>query len=158
MIWAYALFGMCTFGGSSYRFSSLKESVITLFSLSNGDSIKDTFAELIVVNPVVGQIYLYSFVIIFSYIVLNLVLAIVEEVFFVLSLQQSDAATAAAAAAAAVTVSHAASPPRSFGVSNTEPGVAPSWLRRLFQTSTSPQRAGDDSTSQLLGQEASDGL
>jgi len=165
---AFAMFGLVAFGGSSTKFATLKDAVITLFSLFNGDAIRDTFSELVVLNPVVAQLCtffplgrfcaatrhsrhvcqdLYSFVLLFSYIVLNLVLAIVEEAFFNLSLASSQGNTA-------------------------EPPSLPSssWYARFLQSSIPPSAAAvtaaaaadlenDEASQHLLrGNEAAEGL
>jgi hypothetical protein len=46
---------------------------------SLGDSIYDVFAELGHQEPVAGPIYLYSFISLFIYAVLNIFIAIVED-------------------------------------------------------------------------------
>ena len=78
----YALFGMLYFGDQSDRFADISRSLITLFALLNGDEIRSTFMDLNQPYPVVSAIYLYSFVCLFIYVVLNVFIAIVEESFF----------------------------------------------------------------------------
>jgi len=78
----YALFGMLYFGDHSERFGSFGMSMITLFAVLNGDVIRETFMELIPSYPVTSQIYLYTFICLFIYVVLNVFIAIVEESFF----------------------------------------------------------------------------
>ena len=55
---------------------------MTLFSVLNGDVIRETFMDLTPDFPVVGQLYLYTFTCLFIYVVLNVFIAIVEESFF----------------------------------------------------------------------------
>ena len=78
----YALFGMLYFGDQSERFADFAESMITLFALLNGDEIRSTFMDLNQPYPLVSAVYLYSFVCLFIYVVLNVFIAIVEESFF----------------------------------------------------------------------------
>jgi hypothetical protein len=78
----YGLFGVSFFGMHSESFSDLDQASVTLFSLLNGDSIYDIFAELEAINAVVSRIYLYSFITLFIYAVLNVFIAIVEDAFF----------------------------------------------------------------------------
>jgi hypothetical protein len=81
----FCLFGLCAFGGHSARFGSLRDVAVTLFSLLNGDAIRETFADLLPMNSLLAQVYIYGFVLLFSYVVINLLLVIVEESFFVYS-------------------------------------------------------------------------
>merc|ERR1711907_55717 len=78
----YAFFGMTYFGSESDRFSTFGASMVTLFAVLNGDVIRETFLNLFPVYPVISQIYLYSFICLFIYVVLNVFIAIVEEAFF----------------------------------------------------------------------------
>ena len=78
---SYSFFGMLYFGEQSSRFGDFSHSMITLFSLLNGDIMRETFMDLYKSSPVIGQIYLYSFVCLFIYVVLNVFVAIVEESF-----------------------------------------------------------------------------
>lgn len=56
--------------------------MIQLFSIMNGDEILDSFDDLIVFYPIVGQIYLYGFLLLFMYVVLNVFIALIEESYF----------------------------------------------------------------------------
>ena len=78
----YAFFGMAYFGSESDRFSTFGSSMVTLFAVLNGDVIRETFLNLFPVYPVISQIYLYTFICLFIYVVLNVFIAIVEEAFF----------------------------------------------------------------------------
>jgi len=78
----YAFFGMLYFGDKSDRFQSFSVSLITLFALLNGDEIRETFMDLVYEHSFVAQVYVYSFVCLFIYVVLNVFIAIVEESFF----------------------------------------------------------------------------
>jgi len=89
LLLAYASFGVAVFGDTVEHFSGLREACVTLFSVLNGDVILDTFTELVGAFPLVGQVYMYSFVSLFIYVVLNILIALVEEAHF-----QSSAETA----------------------------------------------------------------
>ena len=79
----YALFGTMYFGNRIEGFGTLSNSMITLFSLMNGDVIMDTFDAMELHHFIVsGKVYLYSFTSLFTYVVLNIFIAIVEEAFF----------------------------------------------------------------------------
>ncbi|KAA0160600.1 hypothetical protein FNF28_05398 [Cafeteria roenbergensis] len=90
LLFAYAAFGVAFFGDTVEGFSGPRQACVTLFSVLNGDVILDTFASLMGRFPFVGQVYVYSFVSLFIYVVLNVLIALVEEAFF-----QSSAETSA---------------------------------------------------------------
>lgn len=77
----YALLGNCLFH-QSVMFTSIGASIATLFSLLNGDIIRDTFTDICQLRPVIGEIYLYSFLCLFIYVVLHTFISIVEEAYF----------------------------------------------------------------------------
>ena len=79
----YAFFGMTYFGSESDRFETFGASMVTLFAVLNGDVIRETFLNLMPIYPVMSQVYLYSFICLFMYVVLNVFIAIIEEAFFV---------------------------------------------------------------------------
>jgi len=79
---AFALLGVALFGADVDDFRSLGQSCITLFAVLNGDVIRDTFTALTQVHNVAGQVYLYIFVSLFIYVVLNVLLAVAEEAFY----------------------------------------------------------------------------
>lgn len=79
----YALFGTIYFGARIKEFGSLSASMATLFAVMNGDVILDTFDALELHHfAISGKLYLYSFIALFIYVVLNIFVAIVEEAFF----------------------------------------------------------------------------
>lgn len=90
LLFAYAAFGVAFFGDTVEGFSGPRQACVTLFSVLNGDVILDTFASLMGRFPFMGQVYVYSFVSLFIYVVLNVLIALVEEAFF-----QSSAETSA---------------------------------------------------------------
>ncbi|GMH89833.1 hypothetical protein TrST_g9238 [Triparma strigata] len=77
----YALLGMTLFGNEVDIFGDFSSTCCTLFAVVNGDSILDVFDALNAFFPI-GDIYLYIYVLIFMYVVLMSVIAIVEEAFF----------------------------------------------------------------------------
>eukprot|EP00753_Platysulcus_tardus_P013157 PLAT3630.4.p1 GENE.PLAT3630.4~~PLAT3630.4.p1 ORF type:complete len:333 (+),score=127.56 PLAT3630.4:28-999(+) len=79
---AYAFFGVVYFGNHIERFGNLTNAVITLFAVLNGDVVRDTYMTLLPLFPSVSQIYLYTFICLFMYVVLNVFIAIIEESFF----------------------------------------------------------------------------
>ncbi|OWZ16130.1 Mucolipin [Phytophthora megakarya] len=83
IFFGYSLFGTIYFGNKIEEFGTLSASMITLFSLMNGDIIMDTFDAMELHHFIVsGKVYLYSFISLFMYVVLNIFIAIVEEAFF----------------------------------------------------------------------------
>ena len=82
IFFAYATFGVALFSGYSVRFSSFDTACVTLFSLLNGDVIHDVFEDIHPNSPVVSRIFLYSFLALFIYAVLNIFVAIIEDSFF----------------------------------------------------------------------------
>ncbi|EEY60015.1 mucolipin-like protein [Phytophthora infestans T30-4] len=83
IFFGYALFGTIYFGNKIEEFGTLSASMITLFSLMNGDIIMDTFDAMELHQfTVSGKVFLYSFISLFMYVVLNIFIAIVEEAFF----------------------------------------------------------------------------
>lgn len=76
----YMMFGYCVFWRNE-RFKSLNDVIIILYSMANGDSLYDVFKELSGISFFIGQIYLYSFTIIFITVVLNIFIAIVQEAY-----------------------------------------------------------------------------
>ena len=75
----YSLVGMSLFGGSSSRFSSLGNSMTTLFSLMNGDVVLETIDIVRVHYGAFGALYIVSFFFLFVYFFLNVFLTVVEE-------------------------------------------------------------------------------
>ncbi|ETV88852.1 hypothetical protein, variant 2 [Aphanomyces astaci] len=74
----YVLFGTIMFGATVPRFAGMAATATTLFALANGDEIRDTFVSL----PWHGQLYLYSYIVIFAYVVLMVCIGIMEDAFF----------------------------------------------------------------------------
>ncbi|KAG2861647.1 hypothetical protein PC129_g5346 [Phytophthora cactorum] len=77
----FVLFGTVMFGAKVPRFQSASSTATTLFSVANGDEIHDTFND-VAYTPWIGQIYVYSYMILFSYVVLMVCIGIIEDAFF----------------------------------------------------------------------------
>lgn len=80
MFVGYAFFGTAVFW-QSHRFESVNRTMLTLFSLMNGDGIFQLFEELTELNILMGQLYLYSFIFMFVCVGQNLFLGVVHKVF-----------------------------------------------------------------------------
>lgn len=77
----FVLFGTVMFGAKVPRFQSASATATTLFSVANGDEIHDTFND-VAYTPWIGQIYVYSYMILFSYVILMVCIGIIEDAFF----------------------------------------------------------------------------
>eukprot|EP01113_Clastostelium_recurvatum_P033390 TRINITY_DN4403_c0_g1_i4.p1 TRINITY_DN4403_c0_g1~~TRINITY_DN4403_c0_g1_i4.p1 ORF type:complete len:683 (-),score=113.82 TRINITY_DN4403_c0_g1_i4:35-2083(-) len=79
----YALCGVALFSQYSDRFMTLSDTCETLFYLLNGDEIHATFAELNADYPipVLPSIFLYSFVGLWIFIILNVFIFIIEAAY-----------------------------------------------------------------------------
>ncbi|CAI5724010.1 unnamed protein product [Peronospora farinosa] len=77
----FVLFGTVMFGAKVPRFQSASVTATTLFSVANGDEVHDTFID-VAYTPWIGQIYVYSYMILFSYVVLMVCIGIIEDAFF----------------------------------------------------------------------------
>merc|ERR1711871_372933 len=77
----YTLFGLCVFSGSE-KFATLDNSAVTLFAVLNGDVILETFQDLYPINQVVSRLFMYTFICLFMYVVLNIFISIVEEAYY----------------------------------------------------------------------------
>ncbi|KAL7684568.1 putative polycystin cation channel, PKD1/PKD2 [Plasmopara halstedii] len=77
----FVLFGTIMFGAKVPRFQSASVTATTLFSVANGDEIHDTFID-VAYTPWIGQIYVYGYMLLFSYVVLMVCIGIIEDAFF----------------------------------------------------------------------------
>ncbi|OQR90446.1 hypothetical protein ACHHYP_05510 [Achlya hypogyna] len=77
----YVLFGTVVFGSQVPRFQGLTTTATTLFAIANGDEVRLTFDSL-AATPVLGQVYLYSYIMLFTYVVLMVCIGIIEDAFF----------------------------------------------------------------------------
>nr|CCA22571.1 mucolipinlike protein putative [Albugo laibachii Nc14] len=83
LFFGYTLFGTIYFGSQVEEFGSIVSSMVTLFAVMNGDVILDTFETLACHSfNIIGNIYLFSFIALSIYVVLNIFIALVEEAFF----------------------------------------------------------------------------
>ena len=76
----YAFLGMALFW-ESRRFANLSQSAYTLFALMHGDMIWDTYNDMIQINSIVAQIYLYSYIFVSICVIANIFTIIIEEGF-----------------------------------------------------------------------------
>lgn len=85
-----ALLGILVFGNSAETFGDLEAMSITLFSLMNCDSIWQTFVDTTTFSRTnvsfVGTLYVSAVFIVFNYLLLRLVLAVVESLYYYLRL------------------------------------------------------------------------
>jgi hypothetical protein len=85
----FIFFGLCMFWRSE-RFINTSTAMITLFAMSNGDSVIDIFYDLARVNFLFGQIYCYLFCIIFIIVFMNVFISIIEEAYVNTKMQNQD--------------------------------------------------------------------
>jgi hypothetical protein len=78
----FALSAQLLFFVHTPAFSDLGQTFVTLFSLMNGDFVLQSFTELSRAYPVIGQVFVYAFVLIFITVVSKMILAGVEYFFF----------------------------------------------------------------------------
>ena len=76
----YGFLGMAIFW-ESRRFSTFSVSCYTLFSLMHGDMIWDTYNDLIQIDSILAQIFLYSYIFISICVIANIFTIIIEEGF-----------------------------------------------------------------------------
>jgi hypothetical protein len=74
---AYSLVAVVFFANHSLWFADVDTSFISLFAIMNGDQMADTFKSIRFANPVVAELFLYSFICLFIFVVLNIFIAIV---------------------------------------------------------------------------------
>jgi len=77
----YALLGVILFGDRQDRFASLVDTTTTLFAVVNGDSIM-TVINTVNYMPVIGELYICFYTMLFTYVCLMTCMAIVEDSFF----------------------------------------------------------------------------
>lgn len=76
----FIFFGVAIFWRSE-RFASIPMATVSLFAMMNGDSIYDIIKDLAGVNFFIGQIYAYTFGILFIAVVMNIFVSIIEEAY-----------------------------------------------------------------------------
>jgi hypothetical protein len=77
---AYVFLGMACFWQSGY-YANTTDSMISAYSLMNGDSIYDAFYKVTRQHSVIGMLYMYSFILFFICCVHNIFIAIIQEGF-----------------------------------------------------------------------------
>ena len=91
ILMGYALLGTVMFGGYADRFGSLDASFVVLFSLMNGDIIDETFDSIFFEGnlflKIFSRLYLYTFIALFVYAILNILLVILEDAYFLVKRQ-----------------------------------------------------------------------
>lgn len=80
IFFGFIFFGLCLFWRSE-RFVSTSSTMMTLFAVLNGDSVFDVFNDVANVSFILGQIYCYTFCIIFIVVVMNVFISIIEEAY-----------------------------------------------------------------------------
>lgn len=93
IFFGYTIFGTVAFGSVAYRFGTVAHTALTLFAILNGDVLRETFLSLVLQHSVplyVSATYLFSFLLLFMYVVLKVVLAVVEDALAMHSVQQLD--------------------------------------------------------------------
>lgn len=79
---AFMLFGMITFAESSNFFSNFQQTLYTLFSVMNGDSIWDAMNQADQALPGIGSLFVVLFYAVFNYILLRMLLACIEGMYW----------------------------------------------------------------------------
>jgi len=76
----YAFLGMAIFW-ESRRFTSFSVSCFTLFSIMHGDMIWATYMDMVQVNSIQAQLYLYTYIFVSICVIANIFTIIIEEGF-----------------------------------------------------------------------------
>lgn len=80
---AFSFFAMVMFSDRVPRFCDMRTSFITLFANLNGDVVRETMMAMVAYHPVIAQLFFYSFIALHIYVVLNIIIAVVEESYFI---------------------------------------------------------------------------
>eukprot|EP00762_Andalucia_godoyi_P003962 ANDGO_05616.mRNA.1 hypothetical protein len=108
----YTVLGTVLFGPYTRFFADFDQAAVTLFAVLNGDEIHDVTAAVFSRNPALGiisRIYMFSFVALFIYTVLNIFIHIMEDGFF--SAKENPGTTARAEKIANLILGPSAPPP-----------------------------------------------
>merc|ERR1719510_2181317 len=81
ILFGFAMFGVAFFSTYSELFKDLGSAFVTLFALLNGDVIHDVFVDIYPADSIISRLYVYVFILLFIYAVLNIFIAIIEEGF-----------------------------------------------------------------------------
>ena len=82
----YVLCGWAVFAPYTYKFASIGQTVDTLFAIINGDEILDTFMQVTSSShllSIFSKVYFYSFIILFIYVVLSVMISLIGEAMIV---------------------------------------------------------------------------
>ena len=80
LFFGYAFLGMALFW-ESRRFQNFGVSCYTLFALMHGDMIWDTYNDLIQIDNLLAQLFLYSYIFLSVCVIANIFTIIIEEAF-----------------------------------------------------------------------------
>eukprot|EP00494_Astrolonche_serrata_P034185 UN34454 len=78
----FMFFGVAVFGAYHKYFEGPSAATVTLFAVLNGDVVHDTFVYTYDASPFISQLYLYIFICLTIYVILNIFIALVEDAFF----------------------------------------------------------------------------
>ena len=85
IFFGYAFMGIAMFGSYSKYFKNLDRALVTLYCVLNGDSVRDMFLALDQTDELLirifSKLYLYTFICLFIYNVLNVTLTIVQDTY-----------------------------------------------------------------------------
>ena len=82
----YVLCGWVVFAPYTYKFASIGQTVDTLFAMINGDEILDSFMQVTGSSSllsVFSKVYFYSFIVLFIYVVLSVMISLIGEAMIV---------------------------------------------------------------------------
>ena len=85
----FVVFGLANFPFSE-RFYSITRIILQLFGMMNGDSILDIINDILDNNYFLGHIYIYLFITLFFWFVINLFVAIIEDSFVSAKMKNQD--------------------------------------------------------------------
>ena len=85
----FVVFGLANFPFSE-RFYSFTRIILQLFGMMNGDSILDIINDILDNNYFLGHIYIYLFITLFFFFVINLFVAIIEDSFVSAKMKNQD--------------------------------------------------------------------
>jgi hypothetical protein len=75
----FACFGMSLYSEHSVKFGTLRNSLVTLFSLMNGDVLLETTNDI--KRGFLGDVFLVSFVCVFAFVIMGVFLSIVQDAY-----------------------------------------------------------------------------
>lgn len=82
IFFAFALLGVSLFGRDVLLFASLSHTLSSLWSLMNGDSLYNIINASRATHPVLANLYMYTYITLAIYVVINIIIATTEEAFF----------------------------------------------------------------------------